>query len=102
MISWTTFHRYWERNFPNIKIRKKGADTCTDCQILCNQFHTHRARTERRRAQGNPLRQEDDDWDSSESEESSLDERGDMDEAEVEEEVELMAVMVELAREYVC
>ena len=47
------------------------------------------------------MRQEDDNGDSSESGESSLDEGGDMDEAEVEEKVELMAVMVERAREHV-
>ena len=105
-ISWPTFLRYWKRNFPHIKIRKKGADTCTDCQILCNEFRTRQARADRRSTRGNPVRQEasDEDRDSSESEDSSLeggDADGNMDEADVEQEVEIMAATVERAREHV-
>ncbi len=38
VVTWPMFLFYWNRNFPFIKIQKKGADTCTDCQILCNKF----------------------------------------------------------------
>ena len=40
ICSWTAFLRYWDKNFPNIKMRKRGANTCTDClraaHELCN------------------------------------------------------------------
>lgn len=50
VVTWPTFLYYWKRKFPHIKVRKKGADTCTDCQILCNEFRTRQARSERIRA----------------------------------------------------
>ena len=40
VISWTKFHRYWKVKQPHLKIRAKGADTCTDCLILRNEFRT--------------------------------------------------------------
>ena len=78
VISWPPFLSYWQRKFPYIKIRKKGADTCTDCQILCNQFRTRQARADRRRAlrnpnsQGTDSSQDEDSGDDTESVESSL------------------------------
>ena len=44
VIAWPTFHIFWNKNYPSIKICKKGADTCTDCHTLLNEFrseHTH-------------------------------------------------------------
>ena len=38
VITWPSFLSYWNKNFAHLKIRKKGADTCTDCQVLCNEF----------------------------------------------------------------
>ena len=35
---WTTFHTFWENNYSHIKIRKRGADTCTDCLIFLNSM----------------------------------------------------------------
>ena len=40
VVSWTKFYQYWKNNFPQIKIWKKGADTCTDCMILRNEFRS--------------------------------------------------------------
>ena len=40
VCSWSPFWRYWCKKFPNIKMRKRGADTCTEClqatYALCN------------------------------------------------------------------
>ena len=38
VVSWPCFLSYWNRKFKCIKVRKKGADTCTDCLILRNEF----------------------------------------------------------------
>ena len=42
IASWPHFLTYWKTKFPNIKIRKKGADTCTDCLIMTNEFRMAR------------------------------------------------------------
>jgi len=103
VISWPTFFRFWKKKYSYIKIRKRGADTCTDCQVLCHEFRTRQARIDRRRqATGRTLRQDDDDGDSSESEDSTLSvSTTELDEEEVEEEVELMADTVRRARKHV-
>ena len=31
ICSWPHFLKYWDNNFPFIKMRKRGADTCTEC-----------------------------------------------------------------------
>eukprot|EP00957_Ditylum_brightwellii_P059588 4524321-Ditylum_brightwellii.AAC.1 len=38
ICSWFAFHFYWKRRFPNIKVRKRGADTCTDCRMFLNSI----------------------------------------------------------------
>ena len=38
IVSWTSFHRYWKNNFPNLVVRSKGEDTCTDCARLHNEL----------------------------------------------------------------
>lgn len=38
IVTWCTFLNYWKANFPFIKVRKRGADTCTDCLVLANEF----------------------------------------------------------------
>ena len=38
VCTWATFLNFWNQRFGYIKIRKKGADTCTDCLILTNEF----------------------------------------------------------------
>ena len=38
VVTWPTFLDFWKENFPHIKLRKKGADTCTDCLVLVNEF----------------------------------------------------------------
>ena len=44
VVTWPTFLSYWTRKFPHIKVRKKGADTCTDCQILSQEFRMRQTR----------------------------------------------------------
>ena len=39
ICSWPAFHKYWKLNYPNIKVRKKGADTCTDCRLFLNSIN---------------------------------------------------------------
>ena len=38
IVCWRTFWQYWKDFFPHLKIRTKGADTCTDCLILTNSY----------------------------------------------------------------
>jgi hypothetical protein len=34
IVSWRSFLRCWTENFPKLKVRAKGEDTCTDCYLL--------------------------------------------------------------------
>mmetsp|Transcript_29631 Transcript_29631/g.43117 ORF Transcript_29631/g.43117 Transcript_29631/m.43117 type:complete len:202 (+) Transcript_29631:254-859(+) len=34
VCSWFKFLHFWKAHYSNIKVRAKGADTCTDCMIL--------------------------------------------------------------------
>ena len=34
VVSWRSFGRYWQKNFPKLRVRAKGEDTCTDCYLL--------------------------------------------------------------------
>ena len=38
ICSWPVFHSFWKHNYSHIRIRKRGADTCTDCLIYLNTF----------------------------------------------------------------
>ena len=38
VCSWGKFLEYWETNFPHIKMRRCGADTCTDCLKAVNDL----------------------------------------------------------------
>ena len=38
ICTWPVFHKYWQCNYSDIKVRKKGADTCTDCLMFLNSF----------------------------------------------------------------
>ena len=38
IVHWTTFLYFWKSNYAHIKIRNKGADTCTDCLVYFNAF----------------------------------------------------------------
>lgn len=40
VCTWPTFLAFWRRNYNNVKVRPKGADTCTDCFILLNAFRS--------------------------------------------------------------
>ena len=98
VVTWPSFWSYWKRNFPEIKIRKKGADTCTDCLLLCNEFRTREARAKRRRAalnSGDDTQGEGSDTES-EGEEDARD-----DEADLEGVIESMAETIETARQHV-
>ena len=48
ICSWVVFLRYWRDKFPHLTIRKKGANTCTDCLILTNEFRTRSGRAKAR------------------------------------------------------
>ena len=98
VVSWPTFLSYWKRKFPFIKLRKKGADTCTDCLLLCNEFRMRQARGDRRRAalQGN---EEEEGTDTESEEEENGEDRDD--EGTLEQVIETMAETIEKAREHV-
>ena len=38
IVSWTAFLKYWKDNFPNLVVRAKGEDTCTDCHKLAMEL----------------------------------------------------------------
>ena len=38
VCAWHTFWGYWADNYPNIKVRAKGADTCSDCLKLLHSW----------------------------------------------------------------
>ena len=46
IVAWCTFTSFWKRHYPKLRIRPRGADTCTDCLIFVNSL--------RRRAQVPP------------------------------------------------
>ena len=48
VCAWETFRSYWWKHFPKMKIRKKGADVCTDCLMLANSFRSRSNRQQRR------------------------------------------------------
>lgn len=99
VISWPTFLSYWKCKFPFIKLRKKGADTCTDCLLLCNEFRMRQARGDRRRAalQGN----DEEEGTDTESEEEEEDGEDCNDEGDLERVIETMAETMEKACEHV-
>jgi hypothetical protein len=41
MPSWTTFLRYWKKNFPLIRIQNAREDICNDCYVFSNE-HKYR------------------------------------------------------------
>ena len=45
IFSWPSFLTYWKKNYPHINVRKKGADTCTDCLVLTNEFRFQKGTT---------------------------------------------------------
>ena len=47
VISWKTFLGFWKREYPNIQIRPKGADTCSDFLIFCQQIHRLKNKSKR-------------------------------------------------------
>ena len=56
-----------------VKVRKKGADTCTDCQVLCSEFRmrkTHTICMQERRNEAAARDAETDDGDESQSSDS--------------------------------
>ena len=38
VCSWPTFLYYWKDHYPKIKVRAKGADTCTECLMYVNSL----------------------------------------------------------------
>ena len=80
VVSWPKFFQFWKKEFPLLLIRKKGADTCTDCLILNNEFALHAARKKRKAAE----QENDSDRDISDDESERGDDDIDRDEGELE------------------
>lgn len=38
VCAWPTFWKYWVDNYPNIKVRAKGADTCSHCLKILRRW----------------------------------------------------------------
>ena len=38
VVTWSTFRNLWVREFPNLKVRPRGEDTCTDCYKIRNKM----------------------------------------------------------------
>ena len=38
VVSWRSYCRFWLDSFPNLKVRARGEDTCTDCFNLMNEL----------------------------------------------------------------
>ena len=38
VVTWPTFRNLWVREFPNLKVRPRGEDTCTDCYKIWNKM----------------------------------------------------------------
>ena len=39
VCSWPTFKDFWDKNYANIKVCKRDADTCTDCLMFLNAIN---------------------------------------------------------------
>jgi len=79
LVSWPCFLSYWKKNFKQIKVRKKGADTCTDCLILRNEFRMCNRRRGATASVDNTRDEEGGiDQDSSSSDDADDDENGDL------------------------
>jgi hypothetical protein len=37
IISWTSYHQFWEHEFPNLKVSKRRADICNFCFVFANR-----------------------------------------------------------------
>eukprot|EP00536_Pseudo-nitzschia_multiseries_P019496 jgi/Psemu1/61028/gm1.61028_g len=45
ICSWPYFLKYWDTNFPNIKIVSRSADVCSKCHVFCNRLRYVRYET---------------------------------------------------------
>ena len=45
ILIWPSFLTYWKQKYSHIKVRKKDADTCTDCMILTNELRIQKGAT---------------------------------------------------------
>ena len=47
IVAWPTYHAYWKKNFPKLKARKSGEDTCDECHsIMCKLRHLRKKKGE--------------------------------------------------------
>ena len=100
VVTWPTFLSYWKQIFSCIEIRKKGADTCTDCQLLCNEFCMQQAMSDRRRMLALQQQQQQDDEEGTDAE-SEEEEDGHDNAENLEIVIESMAETIEKAHEHV-
>ena len=97
VVSWPKFFQFWKKEFPLLLIRKKGADTCTDCLILNNEFALHAARKKQKAAEEN-----DSDRDISDDESERGDDDIDRDEGELERALSNYEKTLIAAKAHVC
>jgi hypothetical protein len=45
-ISWTTFCRFWKKNYPNIVVQKPAQDLCDDCVVFANKHKYNKRKNE--------------------------------------------------------
>ena len=105
VVSWPCFLNYWAVHFSMLKVRKKGADTCTDCQVLCNEFRTRKTRTIRMQQRRDEAAARDAETEteqsSSDGDESQCSCPDGVGEDDLETEIELMEDALEKARDHV-
>ena len=110
VVTWPFFLSYWNKKFGHLKIRKKGADTCTDCQILCNEFRMRSSVAKLRRMQREQQQEREDAHIEglTDTEDEEEEEEGDDDacipapsEAEIAAEIERMDTALSTAKEHV-
>ena len=102
VVSWSCFLKYWTSKFSMLKVRKKGADTCTDCQVLCNEFRMRETRTKRmeqRMEEANAAGNNGTDTESSDGDESECSDS--VGEDDLETEIERLEGTLQKARDHV-
>ena len=64
---WTTFHAFWKKHYPHIKIPKPREDICEDCHKFVNAYKTAQGINESKKRKLAALKNGDDDSTSSSS-----------------------------------
>ena len=62
-IWWSTFHDYWKRNYPKLRVSKPAEDICGQCYVFCNQHKFRSQNIANANANANSESEDDDDDD---------------------------------------